>query len=549
MKKLLFFLLLAATIGCKTKTNNQTSELKDTMVCAAALEVPDSISAMRPMRKLTGAVPAVIKPVGVFYEMDYSVYQHFGNSTANCMVYFNDLFTQVKKIYAFDSVTIFVAGVKIDTIEDGLAGNLFNFGNSMAVLKPHADFAQLLTFRYSGGISYLTSFCLGWQFQVSVVGIQGVVRQYPAYFWDGECSAHELGHSLGLYHSFSCKFNGNNTPIDSTNTCWGLKTEGGCPNGQITDVNQILCIMSYGHGCPSQGGILFTKGFGIQQRIIMRGNIYQFGYCLIGDTTTHPPCDVPLKPSAITGNLSVNQGSNNTYSIPAVATATSYTWSIPASWSGSSTTNSINTVAGLTGTVAVTANNTCGASLAQTAMISVVPTPPPSCATPSGLIALLPTSSSIRLTWGAASGATSYVVWYRLIGSTTWISKNVSALFLNITGLQSGKTYEWRVGSICTNVYSVFSNIQQFTTTGAPPVDTCANFSLNIAMGIQTSFTPVVTSVSTPLGNLTFQWSLNGVQQVTTATYTGSFKTGDVVVFTVKSDRCPNKVFTFTKTF
>jgi hypothetical protein len=83
-------------------------------------------------------------------------------------------------------------------------------------------------------------------------------------------------------------------------------------------------------------------------------------------------CIIPLKPQAITGNISVCQGSANTYSVVSVGGATSYSWSLPSGWSGSSTSNSINVVAGsFGGTVTVAANSTCGSSASQVLGVSV----------------------------------------------------------------------------------------------------------------------------------------------------------------------------------
>jgi hypothetical protein len=116
---------------------------------------------------------------------------------------------------------------------------------------------------------------------------------------------------------------------------------------------------------------------------------------------------IPATPGTISGTTTICSGSNNMYSITAIAGATSYTWTLPSGWSGSSTTNSINTTAGVTsGNITVTANNGCGSSPAQ--MLSITVNIPP--ATP-GII-----SGSTTICEGSANtysitavpGATSY---------------------------------------------------------------------------------------------------------------------------------------------
>lgn len=83
-------------------------------------------------------------------------------------------------------------------------------------------------------------------------------------------------------------------------------------------------------------------------------------------------CTAPATPTAITGNASVCPASSNIYSIAAVSEATSYTWTLPGGWTGTSTTNSITATAGATsGNITVVANNACGASTLQTLAATV----------------------------------------------------------------------------------------------------------------------------------------------------------------------------------
>jgi hypothetical protein len=84
----------------------------------------------------------------------------------------------------------------------------------------------------------------------------------------------------------------------------------------------------------------------------------------------------PSQPGSISGNNNVCAGSTQTYSVAAVSGATSYTWTLPSGWTGSSTTNSISaTVGANSGNITVTANNACGSSTAQTINITVNPLP------------------------------------------------------------------------------------------------------------------------------------------------------------------------------
>ncbi|MDD3875108.1 MAG: T9SS type A sorting domain-containing protein [Bacteroidales bacterium] len=81
---------------------------------------------------------------------------------------------------------------------------------------------------------------------------------------------------------------------------------------------------------------------------------------------------IPPTPGVITGSTSVCQGSTNTYSVAPVSGATSYTWTLPNGWTGTSTSNSINATGGTSGNITVTANNSYGSSSAQTLTINVI---------------------------------------------------------------------------------------------------------------------------------------------------------------------------------
>jgi hypothetical protein len=79
----------------------------------------------------------------------------------------------------------------------------------------------------------------------------------------------------------------------------------------------------------------------------------------------------PAQPSAIAGNFTVCSGTSQTYSVVNDPLATSYTWSFPLGWTGSSSTNvSVPTVSA-GGIISVVANNACGASLSQTVNVTV----------------------------------------------------------------------------------------------------------------------------------------------------------------------------------
>ena len=97
--------------------------------------------------------------------------------------------------------------------------------------------------------------------------------------------------------------------------------------------------------------------------------------CTQGTVTVSPAA--PAQPAAITGTTPVCPAvTGMTYSISAVADATSYTWTVPTGWSitAGAGTNSITVTsgsAGQNGNISVTATNSCGTSTAQTLAVTV----------------------------------------------------------------------------------------------------------------------------------------------------------------------------------
>lgn len=89
------------------------------------------------------------------------------------------------------------------------------------------------------------------------------------------------------------------------------------------------------------------------------------------------------------------------------------------------------------------------------------------CGTPSGLNASNITTNSATLNWGSVSGATSYNVRARQVGTTTWSTGSVSGTSVNFTGLSAGTQYEFQVQAVCGSTTGSFSSSATFTTQSA----------------------------------------------------------------------------------
>ena len=83
----------------------------------------------------------------------------------------------------------------------------------------------------------------------------------------------------------------------------------------------------------------------------------------------------PSQPGAISGSNSVCASNGTSYSVASVPGATSYLWSLPSGWSGSSLTNTISVTPNSTGVFSVTALNACGSSPQKTLNVTIGATP------------------------------------------------------------------------------------------------------------------------------------------------------------------------------
>jgi hypothetical protein len=98
-----------------------------------------------------------------------------------------------------------------------------------------------------------------------------------------------------------------------------------------------------------------------------------------------------------------------------------------------------------------------------------LPPNPNTCNAPANLVTSNATSNSFTADWGAVSNATSYTFEYKLSTASTWITQNVNTTFIEITGLNSGSTYNTRVRANCSSGSSAYSNIVNVITSSPLP--------------------------------------------------------------------------------
>ncbi len=162
--------------------------------------------------------------------------------------------------------------------------------------------------------------------------------------------------------------------------------------------------------------------------------------------------DVPAQPSVISGSAAICQGSTQTYSVTNVSGVT-YTWTLPAGWAGTSTTNSITATAGSTsGSISVTPSNTCGDGTAQTLAVTVSPLSVGGSI--SGGTAICLGASTGTLTLSGNTGA--IVKWQKRVDGGSWTDiVNTNTTYSELPA--SAGTWDYRAeiqSGSCSSVYS-----------------------------------------------------------------------------------------------
>jgi len=138
----------------------------------------------------------------------------------------------------------------------------------------------------------------------------------------------------------------------------------------------------YGGGSrtTTTNSMLWRFGFGYKTS----GNLTVKGVnsCGAGATSTFEISvndSAPSSAGTISGVTTVCKGQNNVlYTVPVIANATSYQWTLPSGATGTSTTNSINVNYGTTavsGNIIVKGINPCGAGVTSTLAITINPLP------------------------------------------------------------------------------------------------------------------------------------------------------------------------------
>lgn len=155
---------------------------------------------------------------------------------------------------------------------------------------------------------------------------------------------------------------------------WTLKVEG------LVDSTETIGYESGNAVCATDKGNLYATGGLLTGGTFGNYSLSSYGRTDVFITRINHQCNnAPSPPAVINGSTGVCENATYTYDINPVSGATSYSWWLPAGWSGFSFTNSIMVTTNSNGgTISVIANNDCGSS--STVNLTVNSYQPPSSA-------------------------------------------------------------------------------------------------------------------------------------------------------------------------
>jgi len=176
-----------------------------------------------------------------------------------------------------------------------------------------------------------------------------------------------------------CQFPGQpNTIAGTTTVCQGQ-------NAVTYTVPAITNVTSYIWTIPSGAtGTSTTNSITINYGTsAVSGNIMVKGHNTCGDgvasTLQITVNSLPLAADTISGTAAICQGQNAvTYTVPSIANATSYVWTLPSGATGNSSTNSMTVdygISALSGNITVNGRNSCGDGVVAFKAITINPIP------------------------------------------------------------------------------------------------------------------------------------------------------------------------------
>ena len=358
----------------------------------------------------------------------------------------------------------------------------------------------------------------------------------PTYSWSNGASSSSIsGLAAGTYtytvtDGLGCTASGNvviTTPAQISGNATATDAGCGASNGAVNlSVSGGVAPYSYqwSNGATTQNISSLAAGTYTVTITDANGCVKTAG-ATVGTTAGN----APSTPTSLSGTKTgVCPGITRTFSCPLVAGATSYNWTVPANTTISSGqgTNSISLLinAGFTsGSIQVTASNSCGTSNAKSATLRSIPLAPGSITGPVNNLCGTTTSYSIA---ASTTGATSYT-WTVPAGATILSGQGTTGISVAwpstlISGASITVTANNACGSSAAKALTAITTIPLKPATITGPTTVCAN---QTGLSYSVTTQPGVTyNWSGPAGVSILSGQGTGAVTVKWGTVTGSIK-------------------------
>ncbi len=230
-------------------------------------------------------------------------------------------------------------------------------------------------------------------------------------------------------------------------------------------------------------GLTATSNYEWQIQTVCSGGSSAFTSSTLFTTLT-PPCNAPTNLSTTlitTSSATFNWGSVSgavSYNIQYRIVGTS-TWSTGTALSSATSFPASGLSA--TSNYEWQIQTVCSGGSSSFTSSTLFTTPAPPCSAPSNLSTSAITTSAATFNWGSVSGAVSYNIQYRIVGTSTWSTGTAlsSATSFPASGLSATSDYEWQIQTVCSGGSSAFTSSTLFTTL-TPPCNAPGNLSTTV---------------------------------------------------------------------
>ncbi|MFV8337097.1 LamG-like jellyroll fold domain-containing protein [Flavobacterium sp. RSP29] len=336
-----------------------------------------------------------------------------------------------------------------------------------------------------------------------------------------------------------------------------------CPalTGQTYSIAAVANASSYTWTVPT--GWTITGGAGTNSITVTSGTAGQNGTISVTATNscgtstantlgvTVSPA-TPVTPVLITGTSTVCPAITGlVYSIALVTNATSYTWVVPTGWSitAGAGTNSITVTSGNTGqsgTISVTATNSCGTSLAKTLAVTVSPATPAIPGAISGAAEQCISRTGLVYSISAVANASSYT-WSLPSGWSITAGINTSSITVSTSGSAVGGNITVIANNSCgtsgaqTFAVSVNTAIPAIPATPIAAIGQASSI-CPVATGLMYSI-PAVANATSYTWNVPAGWSITSGQGTTSITVNANVQTtGNKNISVTATNACGSSI-------